>query len=329
MSDVSLANENPLLQIDTSFRTYLNAYTRSYQNHIVDGVLDYAFESDFAVRQKILGLGGSGKLFKAAGGTDVAAEAKVLFMKCNQVGPLKYPEIYDILKKCSERLELVVPIVFVREDIDKPLIYSISSDMIDPCIVITKKMVDTKSLDELTFLVGSECGKLQNNHCVYNMAFTYLNYNKQAYRPAERTYNQTVSKQLYAALVQWVNFADITSDRAGMICLDKPGRFIDVICSVYADGYVDFYGRQQEGIDSFMLQQKAESIGAVGSRNLTADPSLSELERRILASAQFLNCQTLYEWRRDLDDKDQTLSSAQISDVRSSILLGNGGQLDG
>lgn len=58
MSTNTTERENPLLQIDTSFRTYLNAYTRSYQNHIVDGVLDYAFESDFAVRQKIMGLGG-------------------------------------------------------------------------------------------------------------------------------------------------------------------------------------------------------------------------------------------------------------------------------
>ena len=49
MSTNTTERENPLLQIDTSFRTYLNAYTRSYQNHIVDGVLDYAFESDFAV----------------------------------------------------------------------------------------------------------------------------------------------------------------------------------------------------------------------------------------------------------------------------------------
>ena len=57
MSTNTTERENPLLQIDTSFRTYLNAYTRSYQNHIVDGVLDYAFESDFAVRQKIMGLG--------------------------------------------------------------------------------------------------------------------------------------------------------------------------------------------------------------------------------------------------------------------------------
>ena len=52
---------NPLLQIDTGFRSYLNAYTRSYQSHMVDGSLDYAFESDFVVRQKINGLGGQGK----------------------------------------------------------------------------------------------------------------------------------------------------------------------------------------------------------------------------------------------------------------------------
>ena len=76
MSTNTTERENPLLQIDTSFRTYLNAYTRSYQNHIVDGVLDYAFESDFAVRQKIMGLGGWGKLVKAAGSQDVSAEAK-------------------------------------------------------------------------------------------------------------------------------------------------------------------------------------------------------------------------------------------------------------
>ena len=94
MSTNTTERENPLLQIDTSFRTYLNAYTRSYQNHIVDGVLDYAFESDFAVRQKIMGLGGWGKLVKAAGSQDVSAEAKHLFLKCEQVGPLKYPDIY-------------------------------------------------------------------------------------------------------------------------------------------------------------------------------------------------------------------------------------------
>ena len=88
MSTNTTERENPLLQIDTSFRTYLNAYTRSYQNHIVDGVLDYAFESDFAVRQKIMGLGGVGKARQGGRLAGRFCRAKHLFLKCEQVGPL-------------------------------------------------------------------------------------------------------------------------------------------------------------------------------------------------------------------------------------------------
>ena len=112
MSD-SMESVNPLLQIDTGFRSYLNAYTRSFQNHVVDGQLDYAFDSDFAVRQKIAGLAGWGKLAKAVNSSDISAEAKHLFMKCNQAGALKYPELYDIVKICAERLELNLPIVLM------------------------------------------------------------------------------------------------------------------------------------------------------------------------------------------------------------------------
>ena len=55
MNEVSVA-ANPLLTIDTDFEAYLTAYTRSYQGHMVDGSLDYAYESDYAVRQKVMGL---------------------------------------------------------------------------------------------------------------------------------------------------------------------------------------------------------------------------------------------------------------------------------
>ncbi len=329
MSGITTERENPLLQIDTNFRTYLNAYTRSYQNHIVDGVLDYAFESDFAVRQKIMGLSGWGKLFKAAGSQDVSAEAKHLFLKCNQVGPLKYPDIYDIVKKCSERLELVVPIVFIREDMDRALIYSIASDIIDPCIVISKQLVDMCHSDELMFLIGCECGRIQNNHCAYNMAFTYLNYNKFVFRPVEKSYKQTVSKQLFAALVQWVKYADITANRAGIICLDKPGMYTKILSGLYAKGYIDFYGRQQKDIDAEELISQAAQVHAVASRNLRTESGLSDIERLIIAANEFLYCSTLYEWRKDTDSSDRHLVSGQICDVRSSVIIGNGGQIGG
>ena len=193
-----LENINPLLQIDTGFRSYLNAYTRSFQNHVVGGQLDYAFDSDFAVRQKITGLSGWGKLAKAINSNDISAEAKHLFMKCDQAGALKYPEVYGAVKKCAERLELNLPIVFVRENLEKPLIYSVSSDIIEPCIVLTQQLIDMCGEDELSLLIGSECGRIQNNHAVFNWAFTYLNYNKNVYIPVERSYKQGSAISSYA-----------------------------------------------------------------------------------------------------------------------------------
>ena len=78
MSD-TVSSVNPLLSIDTDFRSYLNAYTRSFQNHVIDGQLDYAIDSDFAVRQKLIGLSGWGKLSKAINGPENSAEAKHQF----------------------------------------------------------------------------------------------------------------------------------------------------------------------------------------------------------------------------------------------------------
>lgn len=322
MSDTS-ERTNPLLQIDTGFRSYLNAYTRSYQNHMIDGSLDYAYESDFAVRQKILGVGGCSKLFKGINSQDISSEAKHLFMKCNQVGPLKYPEIYDIVKKCAERLELIVPIVFIREDMDRALIYSIASDIIEPCIVLSKQLADICTKDELTLLIGCECGRIQNNHCPYNMAYTYFASNKNVFKPVEQSYTQVVGKQLVSAIISWIKYGDVTASRAGMICLDKPGRYLDILCSVYSKGYIDFYGRGQEDIDFIKLSQKAQEIHASASRSITADGSLSDIERFMLASNEFLYCQTLYSWRKDMEDPESHCVSGQICDVRTSVIISN------
>lgn len=323
MSD-TVSTVNPLLSIDTDFRSYLNAYTRSFRNHIVDGRLDYAFDSDFAVRQKIIGLAGWGKLTKAINGTDISAEAKRLFLKCEQAGALKYPEIYDILKRCGERLELNLPIVLIRKDYEKPLIYSISSDLIEPSIVITKPLMEMCSPEELELLIGSECGRIQNNHCVYNWAFTYLNYNRAAYKPSELSYKGAVNSQIVGALVDWIRYADVTADRAGMICMSNPGRYIEVSCGLLAKGYTDFYGRQQQNADSARLQSVSAVNHTTAARSLKPDGSLTDLERKIVASAEFLNCDSLLKWRGDLQAADLHTCTAQICDVRSNIILAGG-----
>ncbi len=97
------------------------------------------------------------------------------------------------------------------------------------------------------------------------MAFTYLNYNKYTYRPVERSYKQTVNNQLYTALVQWVKYADITANRAGIICLDKPGMFISVITGLFIT----------RAISTFMADSRRIWIP-------------TDLSKRLRASMQFL-----------------------------------------
>ncbi len=322
MSD-TVSSVNPLLNIDTGFRSYLNAYTRSFQNHIIDSKLDYAFDSDFALRQKITGLGGWGKLAKAINVVDIGAEAKRLFTQCEQSGPLKYPEIYDILKRCCERLELNLPIVLIRKDYAEPLIYSIASDIIEPSIVITRPLLDMCSSEELELLIGSECGRIQNNHSVYNWAFTYLNFNKNAYKPAERSYKGAVGTQVVAALIEWVRCADITADRAGMICMSSPGRFIEVMCGLLNKGYVDFYGRTAVGLIPQVIEAAVAANRTISVRSLMPDGN-GDLQKRITVSAEFLNCESLYSWRQDIGSADAHSCTGQICDVRCNIILSGG-----
>ena len=323
----SFETVNPLLDIDTGFRSYLDAYTRSFEKHMLGGQLDYAFESDYAVRQKITGLGGWSRLARAVSSNDISSEAKHLFMKCDQAGALKYPNIYNIAKKCAERLELALPIVFVRTDIEKPLVYSIESELIDPCIILSDWIVSMCTPDELALLIGGECGRLQNGHAAFNWAFTYVNYNRNVYVPIERSYKPAVNSQLVRSLIEWMKYADVTADRASMICLDEPGRVSEIICSLYNKGYVDFYGRTAESMDAAKLVALSESYSSQNARMLKPDPALTELERRVLAANEFLKCDLLCDWRSDLERKPQGQRiNSQTCDVRSSILLGTGGQ---
>ncbi len=314
--------ENPLLQIDTNFRHYLNAYTRSFQNHIVNGTLDYAFDSDFTVRQKISGLVGFNKLAKSIVTQDITSEAKLLFRKFNQAGPLKFPEVYDVAKLCAERLELKLPIVFVRDDVDEPLIYSIASDIIEPCIIVSYALVKFCTKDELQLLIGCECGKLQNNHCQYNFAITYINYNKNVYKPVERSHKGMISNQIVYALPEWMKCADITADRAGMICCDNPEDFPALLYGIYQKGFLDFFGRKNPECNYDRAIQYVENHQSTSVRDLKLDSSYTPMDRRLIAACQFLNCESLYSWRRDLKPAHSHPLNREICDARTNMIAG-------
>lgn len=322
LNNLAAENSNPLLSIDTSFRSYLNAYTRSFSNHVVGGALDYALDSDFAVRQKIQSLNGWGKLSKSINTTDITQEAKMLFSKCNQAGMLKYPEVYDIVRKCADRLELALPIVFVREE-EKKMIYSIASDIIEPCIIVTTGLINACSKEELQLLIAFECGKIQNNHPVYNFGCAYISNSPHRFIPVEKSYNQPVSNQVICALSEWIDFADITADRAAVICCDNPENYSKIFAKILKEGFVDFYGREQADVNYEKAIAYSIEIRAVMSRNLKSRAELSKAERRIAAAEEFIRSDGLYNWRKDLKRPDTGCISMQECNIRCNIISGN------
>lgn len=318
-------NPNPLMSIDTSFRSYLNAYTRSFSNHVVGGALDYALDSDFAVRQKIQSLGGWAKLSKSINTTDITQEAKMLFSKCNQAGMLKYPEVYDIVRKCAERLELSLPIVFVREENDKKSIYSIASDIIEPCIIVTTGLINNLSKEELQLLIGFECGKIQNNHPVYNFGCAYISNSPNRFIPVEKSFTQPVNDQVICALSEWIDFADITADRAAVICFDDPKEYSKTFAKILKDGFVDFYGREQSNINLEKVVEYCGEIKNVMSRNIKSRGDFSKAEKRIACAEEFILSDGLYNWRKDLERPESGTISMQECNVRCNIIGGTAG----
>lgn len=320
-TELSDENENPLLGIDTSFRAYLNAYTRSFSNHVVGGALDYALDSDFAVRQKIQGLSGWGKLSKSINSTDITSEAKFLFSKCNQAGMLKYPEVYDIVRKCAARLELNLPIVFVREDIDKKIIYSIASDIIEPCIVVSSCLVENSTPEQLQLLIGAECGRIQNNHSIYNFGCAYISSSPDRFKPVERSFSQPVANQVICALSEWIDYGDLTADRAAVICCDQPSEFGRIFAEILNSGLSDFYGRINEDVSYKLAYQYWENMKGLPARGVRFSEELSVPERRIAAALEFVRCDGLFKWRTDLTPPADRISVNECN-ARCNIMLG-------
>ena len=317
---IDTADHNPLLDIDTSFAAYLNARTRSYKDHIVGGAMDYAFDADFSVKQKITTFSSWSKVHKTLVSKEIPNKIKRIFQSTDVAGSLKYPEIYDAVKVCAERLQISVPTAYVRNAPNKYEIYSVSAEGTEPFIVVTSGLADVCTKDELCFLVGCECGHIQNNHCIFNMAAPYFGVNNldenEDYTPSE---NDSSVKQIAGTISEWSKLADITSDRAGIICLNKPQDYPSIVASLHKKGV--FVAYKKDTLELSELMKLFDVLHITPARNIVLPPECTAIEKRILAGLEFLSCETLYNWRTDLSKVDIHTVNKQALEVRCEIIL--------
>ncbi len=315
----SSAGHNPLLDIETSFAAYLNARTRSYKDHIVGGMMDYAFDADFSVKQKITTFSSWSKVYKTLTSRDIPNKVKRIFQSTDIAGSLKHPEIYDAVKVCAEKLQISVPTAYVRSAPNKYEIYSVAAEGVEPFIVVTSGLADICTKEELRFLVGCECGHIQNNHCIFNMAAPYFGVkfiDDEEYVPSE---NDSSIKQIAGTISEWIKLSDITSDRAGIICLSNPQDYPVIMSGIQNKGIFSSYRKENLNLEELMKQY--EVLHITPARNISLPKECSAIERRILAGLEFLSCEILYNWRTDLNKVDIHTVNKQALEVRCEIIL--------
>ncbi len=126
-----------------------------------------------------------------------------------KVGDRQFPRIQTIARECAETLHIATPQVYI---VSSPSLNAATYGTNEESfIMVHSALVDHYTDDELRMVIGHECGHIHNSHVVYLTTLHYLT------RMAGVFVRWAVEPALMA-LRAWSRRAEITCDRAGMLC---------------------------------------------------------------------------------------------------------------
>ena len=209
---------NPTDTIDVSLTEFIEKKKTLFSAHMEGGIPDYAYGLDFVLRQKLKAIPGFYALAKAITNTYVPAMKQQLHLDSLKVSPSQFPDIYEHTVDCARTLGIGIPTVFVKPE---PAVINASTLAIEddaPLIILNSALVERFSSSELKSVLGHECGHIHNNHGIYNTAAQLILDAFQVGIPGVNQILQLVSTPLRWAFNTWSRAAEITCDRAGIIC---------------------------------------------------------------------------------------------------------------
>jgi Zn-dependent protease with chaperone function len=196
-----------------------------------------------------------------------------------KVSDVQFPKIYAMASRCAADLRIAPPAIYVAPALAELDAQTLGTDE-DAYIVLSAPIVDHLSDEELAFVIGHECGHLQNNHVVYSTALHYLS-------KGAAFYVRWIVQPAIVALQAWARRAEITCDRAGLLCVKN----IDVATSAVvkmALGSQKLY--QSLKIDEYLkqLEEAKRGIGRFGELFRSHPYVPKRIEAlRLFASSQF------------------------------------------
>jgi len=238
----------------------------------------YAYEGDLRVLRKLRTL----RPVEVAVGRAVKLSTGFLHAEmlgnAVRVGPRQFPRIHKAAAACAETLGIPTPRVYLVPNIAtiNAATYGLDGDAF---IMVHAATVQQLTDAELRFVIGHECGHIQNNHVVYLTTLHILN-----------SMLGVVGSQVLAPLVMparvalqgWARAAEITCDRAGLLCV----RDLEVATDAFvklAVGSKELFAELNKEAYFSQLEDSRRDYGRMGELHR----SHPDLTRRIEALRAF------------------------------------------
>lgn len=157
-----------------------------------------------------------------------------------------YPKIYEYLEYACQVLDVKkVPELYIEWG------YNINACTVgaeNPIIVLNSGLIDLCDDDEIMFVMGHELGHVKSNHMLYHMMAQVINYIIDAI-----PFGNIAAAPLQYALYYWDRMSELTADRAGLLCCQKPTSAIKALIKMSG---LPLNQYEKINVESFIEQAK-------------------------------------------------------------------------
>lgn len=199
------------MQFDFDFQRYVDIRRDRAPNREEGGYGAYAYATDLRVLRTLSHLRPARVAAEATVRAFKAWSQSDLLGQSVRVGPRQFPELHRMVCECAETLNIPVPTVYVYQNFGAINAGTFGTET-DSFILINSATVDRLSPDELRFVIGHECGHIQNSHVTWMTALHFLT-------NVGGLVVKGIAMPATLALRNWSRAAEITCDRAGLLCV--------------------------------------------------------------------------------------------------------------
>ena len=199
----------PRPDIDLSFARYVEARKGEASTRSREGAA-YAYAGDIKVRAALDRVRPVTLAVEATVRLWQSMEKARMLGTAVKVTPKQFPRLYKLAEQCADTLRIGLPTLYVSPNIGALNAHTFGTAD-DPYIVVNAALVDHLPEPELLDVIGHECGHIQNNHVVYMTTLHFL-------RHAANMFLRWSVKPAVIALNSWARRAEITCDRAALLC---------------------------------------------------------------------------------------------------------------